>query len=168
MSLDRPPIADEFRSAAEYSSSCTATSGKSAPPFSLHLSATERAGLLRQADQPPPWGLIRPCLLDGLENSRRSSRQPVKDEQILAKMLGKLGKSKLANNLNQLAKVASLGSLPVGPETEQAVVEACQEVRHMRETTDSGARAAVLSHDYQGQPTQRRAPVRRPLAQRTR
>ncbi len=133
MSLDRPPIADEFRSAAEHSPSRAATSGKSAPPFSLRLSAAERAELLRRAGSRPLGAYIRSCLLDGSESNRRARRQPVKDEQALARVLGELGKARLANNLNQLAKAANLGSLPVGPETEQAIVEACQEVRHMRE-----------------------------------
>ncbi|MCI2808941.1 plasmid mobilization relaxosome protein MobC [Eoetvoesiella caeni] len=134
MSLDRPPIAEEFRNAAEHSPSRAATSGKSAPPFSLRLSAAERAELLRRAGSRPLGAYIRSCLLDGAESPRRAHRQPVKDEQALARVLGELGKAKLANNLNQLAKAANLGSLSVGPETEQAIVEACQEIRRMRET----------------------------------
>ena len=47
-------------------------------------------------------------------------------------MLAELGKSRLASNLNQLAKAANTGSLPVSPETEQALVQACEDVRRMR------------------------------------
>lgn len=133
MSLDRPPLAQDFRIAAEHTPPRAAYSGKAPPPFSLRLSATEKAELLRRAGNMPLGGYIRSCLLDGIEQPRRASRQPVKDEQALAKVLGELGKAKLANNLNQLAKSANLGSLPAGPETEQAIVEACQDVRRMRE-----------------------------------
>ncbi|MGF1623944.1 MAG: plasmid mobilization relaxosome protein MobC [Alphaproteobacteria bacterium] len=35
-------------------------------------------------------------------------------------MLGELGRSRIANNLNQLARAANSGSLPVTPETVQA------------------------------------------------
>ncbi|MEO8656445.1 MAG: hypothetical protein ABI409_20145 [Ramlibacter sp.] len=131
MSLDRPSITGDFRDAAEHSPRRTT---KSPPPFSLRLSAQEKAELLRRAGNMPLGAYIRTCLLDGEERPRRSRRQPLKDEQALAKVLGELGKAKLANNLNQLAKAANLGFLPVGPETEQAIVEACQEVRRMRET----------------------------------
>lgn len=134
MSLNRPPIAEDFRNAAERSPSRASYSGKAPPPFSLRLSAAEKAELLRRAGNRPLGAYIRSFLLDGAESPRRVRRQPVKDEQALAKVLGELGKGKLANNLNQLAKAANLGSLPIGPETEQAIVEACQEVRRMRET----------------------------------
>ncbi|MFT3815201.1 MAG: hypothetical protein QM740_17770 [Acidovorax sp.] len=134
MSLDRPPITGEFRDAAEHNSRRVASLTKAPPPFSLRLSAQEKAELLRRAGNMPLGAYIRSCLLDGSESLRRARRQPLKDEQALAKVLGELGKVKLANNLNQLAKAANLGSLPIGPETEQAIVEACQDVRRMRES----------------------------------
>lgn len=134
MSLDRPPISGDFRNAVEHGPTRQANSTKPPPPFSLRLSAEERAELLRRAGNMPLGAYIRFCLLENEKRPRRTRRQPVKDEQALAKVLGELGKAKLANNLNQLAKAANLGSLPVGPETEQAIVEACQEVRRMRET----------------------------------
>lgn len=132
MSLDRPSIAGEFRSAAEHSPARVANL-KKITPFSLRLSAEEKAELVHRAGNMPLGAYIRSCLLDGMEHPRRARRQPVKDEQALAKVLGELGKTKLANNLNQLAKAANLGSLAAGPETEQAIVEACQDIRRMRE-----------------------------------
>jgi hypothetical protein len=63
---------------------------------------------------------------------RRSRRRPVKDEAALARLLGELGNARLANNLNQLAKAANTGSLPVTPETVQAILTACQDVQAMR------------------------------------
>ncbi len=76
---------------------------------------------------------IRSRLLADTESPRRVRRQPVKDEQALAKLLGELGRAKLANNLNQLAKAVHTGSLPVTSDTEQAIAEACRDVRRMRD-----------------------------------
>jgi hypothetical protein len=56
----------------------------------------------------------------------------VKDAQPLGQLLGLLGKSRLANNLNQLAKAANMGSLPVTQETESDLREACAAVFEMR------------------------------------
>ncbi len=41
-------------------------------------------------------------------------------------MLGKLGQSRIASNLNQLAHAAHIGALPVTPETE-ADLRLCNE-----------------------------------------
>lgn len=63
---------------------------------------------------------------------RRRSKHPVKDQQALAKVLGKLGESRLSSNLNQLARSANTGSLPVTPDTEAALMEAVEEIREIR------------------------------------
>jgi hypothetical protein len=56
----------------------------------------------------------------------------VQDEQALSQLLGALGRSRLSSNLNQIAKAVHSGSLPVSPETEQAILAACAEVADMR------------------------------------
>jgi hypothetical protein len=48
-------------------------------------------------------------------------------------VLGVLGRSRLASNLNQLAKAVNTGSLPVTPETEADLKEACRQVSALRE-----------------------------------
>jgi hypothetical protein len=47
-------------------------------------------------------------------------------------VLASLGQSRIANNLNQLAKAVNIGALPVTPETESEIVEACAAVSAMR------------------------------------
>ena len=42
-------------------------------------------------------------------------------QKLLAKLLGVLGKSRIANNINQLAKAANSGSLPVNEEVLQSI-----------------------------------------------
>ena len=43
-----------------------------------------------------------------------------------------LGQSRIANNLNQLAKMANLGTLPMLPDTERDIRRACADVALMR------------------------------------
>ena len=63
---------------------------------------------------------------------RRKHKAPIKDHQALGHVLGELGKSRLSNNLNQLAKAVNTGSLPVTPDTEKAIRDACSSVHDMR------------------------------------
>lgn len=101
-------------------------------PFSLRLTEAEREALEAQAGGMPLGAFIRSRLLDGTAEPRRARRRPLKDEAAFARLLGELGNARLANNLNQLAKAANTGSLPVTPETVQAILTACQDVRTMR------------------------------------
>ena len=52
---------------------------------------------------------------------------------LLAKSMGELGKSRLASNLNQIAKAANIGALPVSPELEDELSEACGAIQDMRD-----------------------------------
>lgn len=104
-------------------------------PFSLRLTFEERAALEQSAGNRPLGAYIRSKLFDGTEapRKRRSrTRKPRKDEKALGELLGKLGESHLASNVNQLAKAANSGSLPVTPDTEKALHNACDDVRTMR------------------------------------
>jgi hypothetical protein len=47
-------------------------------------------------------------------------------------VLGALGRSRLSSNLNQLAKAVNTGSLPVTPETEADLRQACRDVAEIR------------------------------------
>lgn len=99
------------------------------PPFSLRLSFEERARLEELADGQPLGAYIRSRLLDEAPRRRALS---VNDKDALLRVLGQLGQSRLANNLNQLAKQANLGTLPVTPDTEVALLKAADDVAAMR------------------------------------
>ena len=102
-------------------------------PFSLRLTAEERQFLECQAGNMPLGTYIRAQLLKDGESPRRlRRRRPVKDDQALGHVLGELGKARIANNLNQLAQAANMGALPVTPDTEKAIREACTAVQEMR------------------------------------
>ncbi len=116
-------------------SSNTSKNSTLATPFSLRLTFDERATLERAAGDWPLGKYIRFKLLNGEEAPRRvrkRTRKPLKDERALGQLLAELGKSRLANNLNQLAKASNTGSLPVTPDTERALRSACADVREMR------------------------------------
>ncbi len=103
-------------------------------PFSLRLTFEERAKLERDAAGMSLGAFIRRRLLDpDAIAPRKRGKFPVKDHQALAQLLGLLGQSRLANNVNQLAKAANSGSLPVTPDTEAALLTAVAEVWHMRQ-----------------------------------
>ena len=57
----------------------------------------------------------------------------VNDKDALLRVLGQLGQSRLANNLNQLAKQANLGTLPVTPDTEAELSAAAADIAAMRQ-----------------------------------
>ena len=50
----------------------------------------------------------------------------------MGRVLGALGGSRLSQNLNQLARAVNTGSLPVTPETERDLKEACAAVALIR------------------------------------
>lgn len=110
----------------------TARRGRTPTPFSLRLTDAERAALEAQAGGQPLGAYIRARLLEDSRQTRRSRRRPVKDDAVLARLLAELGQARLANNLNQLAKAANTGSLPITAETVQAILTACRDVQMMR------------------------------------
>ena len=60
------------------------------------------------------------------------SRVPVRDQKALAQVLGKLGQTRIANNLNQIAYEANCGSLLMDEETEQEIKLACAQIAWIR------------------------------------
>ncbi len=109
---------------------------KKQPPFSLRLTFEERARLEELAGDEPLGRYIRRKVFDGKgvkkRRARSRQRRPIKDEASLARLLAMLGQSRIANNLNQLAKMAHLGTLPVLPDTERDIRRACADVALMR------------------------------------
>ncbi|MEL6227606.1 MAG: hypothetical protein AAFR01_11410, partial [Pseudomonadota bacterium] len=62
----------------------------------------------------------------------KKGRKPTADHVMLARLLGVLGQTRLASNLNQIAKAANIGALPVTPELEAELNDACSAVKEMR------------------------------------
>ena len=121
---------------------------KQDPPFSLRLTFEERAQLERDAAGMSLGAYIRSRIFDkNLPKRRTRGKNPVKDHQELGKLLGELGRSRIANNLNQLAKAVHTGSLEVSPDTEKALQDACTDIHWMRRTLISSL-GMIPENDY--------------------
>ncbi len=102
-------------------------------PFSLRLTFEERRKLEQQAAGMPIAAYVKQQVFGpGAVARSPRGKAPVKDHQVLAQLLAQLGASRMANNLNQLARAANRGSLPVNEETERYLQRACEDVAAMR------------------------------------
>lgn len=91
-----PGISEAFRNAKARSKSKQRR--QTPPPFSLRLTIEERSRLEYDAGDQPIGGYIRSKLFDDAQpRQRRRQKRPVKDHQALGRLLGELGKSRLAN-----------------------------------------------------------------------
>jgi hypothetical protein len=109
-------------------------SGRPRPsPISIRFSNSEKALLKARARGIPIGTFIKRIVLGDTVPARAGhARNAVQDQDSLSQLLGLLGKSHIANNLNQLAKAANFGSLPVTQETEADLRQACADVAAMR------------------------------------
>lgn len=104
-------------------------------PFSLRLTQAQRQELETRASGMPLGEYIRTQLFAGQTAARpvnRRPNKPVKDHAALAEVLAKLGASRLASNMNQLARAANSGALPVTAETEAELRTACRGIAAMK------------------------------------
>ena len=103
------------------------------PRITLRLTEEEMDKLKHLAANMTVSAYIRRCLFGKQETPRKVRlRAPVKDQESLAKVLGKLGESRIANNLNQMAYEANCGSLLLDEQTYNQIQEAYEHVCSMR------------------------------------
>lgn len=106
---------------------------KAPPPFSIRFTPEERARLDREAGNRPLSAHIRKKLFGEAADPRKGvKRRPGVDDAALAKALSALGQSRLAPNMNQLAKAANAGRLRLKPEAEAELRRACADIAVMR------------------------------------
>jgi len=105
-------------------------------PFSLRFTTAQRRALEARAGSLPLGEYIRGRLFseDPRREPARRHPRPVRDHKALAEVLAQLGASRLSSNLNQLARAANAGALPVTPETEEALQQACRDIASMKAT----------------------------------
>ncbi|MEO1194337.1 MAG: hypothetical protein AAFY02_21500 [Pseudomonadota bacterium] len=111
---------------------------KRPPPFSIRFTEEERARLKRDAGTLSLAAYIRLKLL--CEDDRPPPRKklskkrhsPSAELAVLGQLLGTIGKSEIASSLSDIAGAAKVGALPVSPELEQELQEACTAIQHMR------------------------------------
>lgn len=100
--------------------------------LSVRLTPEEHLRLEAEAGNQPLSWYVRSKLL-GKKASKRKIRggHVVKDHEALGHVLGLLGATDMASSLSVLAKAAQSGSLPLTPETEKALIAACDLIRDM-------------------------------------
>lgn len=102
-------------------------------PVTVRLKPDEREQLELAANDLSLSAYIRLCLFgDDVPVHRTRGKQPVKDYQALGQLLGVLGRSNLANNINQLTKAAHSGTLDMNEDVEAQLKEAALEIASMR------------------------------------
>lgn len=117
----------------DFNAVAAASPKKRDAPFSLRLSFEEKTALKNMAAGEPLGAYIKAVLFDEARTGVRRSKTPARDGQAVGRALGELGKSRLSQNLNQLAKAVNMGALPVSPETEAEIQDACRAVKDMRD-----------------------------------
>ncbi|MDJ0922277.1 MAG: hypothetical protein QNI84_14205 [Henriciella sp.] len=114
---------------------------KSPPPYSIRFTEEERAILKREAGSLSEAAYIRKKLFEDqphiFQRLTRKRRAPNVDHAALAQVLGQLGQSRLPSNLNQIAKAANIGALPVTPDLEEELREACRAIFAMKAALQS-------------------------------
>lgn len=101
-------------------------------PFSLRLTEAERANLYSRAGTMPLGAYIKSELFSGRTRAKRSTVAAAIDQKSLAKALALLGQSRFSSNLNQIAKAANIGTLPLTPDVEADIKKACAHVSEIR------------------------------------
>lgn len=108
---------------------------KRIPPLSIRLNKEERELLVQQAGNLSLAGYIKSVVFAEDVPRYRSRRQtPEVDAKLLAELLAHLGSSRVASNLNQIAKHLNQGSLIVDPELDSDLRLAVEEVALIRST----------------------------------
>lgn len=118
----------------DFNTTAATKADKAPPPFSLRFTFEERARLERDAAGMSLGAYIRSRLFgDDAPPRRTRGKFPVKDKAALARVLALLGASRLSQNLNQLARAVNIGALPVTPETDAELRDACRAIVDMRD-----------------------------------
>lgn len=105
--------------------------------LSVRLDEAEHAYLLTQAGVRTLSNYVRDLLLGEFKSNsqtrpKKRKRIPQTDTKAIARALALLGRSRLASNLNQIAKLAHMGALPVTDDLTEELQSACADIAAMR------------------------------------
>ena len=127
-----PNALESFTKSARHAIPAARNAPKKRAPFSLRFSDAERADLDARAGATPLGAYIKSQLFDGARKPARKGGASIKNSVALAKALALLGQTRIASNLNQLAKAANIGTLPLTPEVEDDLKEAFVYISEIR------------------------------------
>ncbi|MEW7009635.1 hypothetical protein [Lentilitoribacter sp. EG35] len=99
-------------------------------PFSMRLTFEERANLESRAGKKSLAEFVRSKLFNKDEIENRKEKYKGRTE--CAKILGLLGRSEIAKNLNELSRAAKSGSLIVSPDTQVMLDQSIADIHIMR------------------------------------
>ena len=104
-------------------------------PFSMRLTEDERQQLEKQAGSMPLASYVKSVVFaDEAPKYRKTRKPPVAEQLLLAQVLARLGQSRTANNLNQLAKHLNQGTLVMDDQLEKDLAQALLDIGWMRQT----------------------------------
>ncbi len=104
-------------------------------PFSLRLSDEERETVEARAGSMPVGAYIKSVILaEDAPRYRKRRKMADADQQLLAEILARLGATRTASNLNQIAKHLNQGTLVIDDELAADLQKAVIEVVWMRTT----------------------------------
>lgn len=104
-------------------------------PFSIRLTENERRSLEDKAGGRPLATYIKAVVLDESSDRLRKTRPlPQEDQVLLAQILARLGQSRSASNLNQIANALHQGTLILDDQLVRDLNQACLDVAWMRTT----------------------------------
>ncbi|WP_298976859.1 hypothetical protein [uncultured Roseobacter sp.] len=104
-------------------------------PLSLRLTDEERQKLVDQAGGMALGAYIKSVVFsDAAPKYRKHRVPPVAEQRLLAEVLARLGQSRTASNLNQIAKHLNQGTLVLDEELTADLNHAVAEVAWMRVT----------------------------------
>ena len=103
-------------------------------PFSIRLNQKERDELQKLAAGLPIGRFIKDAILNKGMRPVKSRKPAIVDQKLFAQLLGAIGKSRIASNINQLAKAANSGSLPMNKEVIDGLNDAVEAIKWMRDT----------------------------------
>ena len=101
--------------------------------LSIRLTAEEKARLEEQAGNLSKSAYVKLCLFGkNAPKIRTRHKHVVKDQSTLSRILAKLGATRLAANMNQIAHAANCGALVLNPELQALLSQACADIREIK------------------------------------
>ena len=117
------------------------------PPFSIRFSWEQRDKLDELAGDQSWGGYIKWLVFS--KQAAHKQAPAIQDRKALGRLLGALGKSRISSNINQLAKAANSGSLPVNEEVTKALNNAVRSIEWMKITLIEGMGLKAHKNDKQ-------------------
>lgn len=101
-------------------------------PFSLRLTARERALLEYKAGTMPLGAYIRMCLFDK-PTPRIKQRRITQDQKQLAQIMAFISATRIPGNLNQIAKAINSDTIIISEDIEHDIKQACEGIEFIKD-----------------------------------